>query len=331
MAGITANIVYSDRYDPWYNLALEELLLRRVRPGQVILYLWQNADTVVIGRNQNAWRECRCAALEDDGGKLARRLSGGGAVFHDLGNLNFTFVADRRLYDLKRQLQVILQAVRSLGVGAEFSGRNDLVASGRKFSGNAFYLDSAAAFHHGTVLVNTDFSRLGQYLQVSKAKMAAKGVSSVQARVTNLTEFNPAISVDAVKRSIAASFVKLYGHFGGELAVDQADQQLSDLYAKYSAWDWRYGKTPKFDASFSTRFAWGEVELALSLREGRIHQAKLFSDAMDADLIEAAGKALTDVIFSPEAMGKAMRALRGGMSGGEIVEDLRSWIDGLEI
>lgn len=136
---LDTKIVYSHSYDPWFNLAVEEYLLNHVHDHEVILYLWQNDQTVVIGRNQNAWKECAWEQLEKDGGKLARRLSGGGAVFHDLGNLNFTFLTTKKHYELERQLSVILQALRKLGVNAEFSGRNDLMLDGRKFSGHAYY------------------------------------------------------------------------------------------------------------------------------------------------------------------------------------------------
>lgn len=125
---INTRIVESGENNPWYNLALEEYLLQKAGEGEIILYLWQNQNTVVIGRNQNAWKECRYQLLEREGGKLARRLSGGGAVFHDTGNLNFTFIMDKKLYNLEKQLEVILSAVRSLGIEAGFSGRNDLEA-----------------------------------------------------------------------------------------------------------------------------------------------------------------------------------------------------------
>ena len=167
-------------YDPYRNLAVEQHLLETVEDGCCVLYLWQNQNTVVIGRNQNAWKECRTTQLQEDGGHLARRLSGGGAVFHDLGNLNFTFLVRDEDYDLDRQLSVIAVACQALGVGTERSGRNDLLAGSRKFSGSAFYHNMGRSYHHGTLLVNVDMDKLGRYLNPSPAKLRAKGVDSVR-------------------------------------------------------------------------------------------------------------------------------------------------------
>ena len=196
--------------DPYENLALEEALLNRVGAGELILYLWQNERTVVIGRNQNPWKECRTALLAEEGGRLARRLSGGGAVFHDLGNLNFTFLMPAADYDLSRQLTVLERACQSLGIPAQRSGRNDLLADGRKFSGNAFYKHNGRAYHHGTLMVDVDLEMVQRYLSPSKAKLAAKGVDSVRSRVVNLREFVPDLTIPQLADALVAALAEVY-------------------------------------------------------------------------------------------------------------------------
>ena len=204
-------IYVSDSSDPRFNLAAEEIMFDRTVPGQVTLFLWQNERTVIIGKSQNAWNEARVEKLRSDGGVLVRRPSGGGAVYHDLGNMCYTFVCSPELYSLPRQLKVILNAVKACGIDAEFTGRNDIVTpDGRKFSGNAFRFSGSAALMHGTLLIHTDFSRMSEYLSVPKAKIEAKGVSSVRSRVANLSEINPEITVERVKTDMIRAFLDEY-------------------------------------------------------------------------------------------------------------------------
>lgn len=319
-------IVRSSGYDPWYNLALEEYLLKNIAPNEVILYLWQNQGTVVIGRNQNAWKQCRCKELEDDGKKLARRLSGGGAVFHDLGNLNFTFIMERKNYMLERQLEVILQAVRQQGIDAEFSGRNDLIAAGRKFSGNAFYFEENAAYHHGTLLVDVDFEDMMRYLQVSQEKMRSKAVESVKARVVNLKSLNPQVTIESMADSVAAAFVEIYG---GEKKVEiiTPDQlELEDLRRRYASWEWRYGETPKFDVEFSTKFDWGEIDAGLSLRKAIITEAKIYSDAMNPQLIEDMALVLANSPLQPGSISERLKTIEAEGQDRVVLEQFTNWL-----
>ena len=273
-------------HDPHYNLAVEQHLLETVEEGQCILYLWQNQNTVVIGRNQNPWKECRTTLLDEEGGKLARRLSGGGAVFHDLGNLNFTFLVPQSDYDLDRQLNVIQQAVNSLGIPAERSGRNDILADGRKFSGNAFYKNGKQAYHHGTLLVDVDKEKMGRYLNPSKAKLQSKGVASVRSRVVNLKELNPSITLDALKAALTDAFSEVYGCPVTRLDASRLDaSHIAELTERNRSWEWNFGQKQPFTFEYEDRFPWGGVQVQLLVEQGTIRQAKLYSDAMDDALI----------------------------------------------
>lgn len=293
--------------DPHYNLAVEQHLLETVEENQCILYLWQNQNTVVIGRNQNPWKECRTLLLEEEGGKLARRLSGGGAVFHDLGNLNFTFLLPQREYDLERQLRVIQQAVRSLGIPAVRSGRNDILADGRKFSGNAFYKNGKQAYHHGTLLVDVDTEKMTRYLNPSKAKLRSNGVDSVRSRVVNLKELNPSITVDALKLSLTEAFADVYGCCVTRLDHSQLDEaHIAALTQRNRSWEWNFGQKLPFTFEHEERFPWGGIQVQLVVKDGIIRQAKLYSDAMEDYLIPQWEKALVGCRVDRSALETAL-------------------------
>ncbi len=321
-------IVRSASLDPWRNLAIEEYLLDRVARDQAILYLWQNQNTVVIGKNQNAWRECRTDVLESEGGKLARRLSGGGAVFHDTGNLNFTFLAGRDNYDLQRQVSVILSAVRSLGIEAEMSGRNDLTVEGRKFSGNAFCFRNNSAYHHGTVLVSADFTKLARYLQVSEEKIKSKGIQSVQSRVVNLCEYKPDLTIEQMADALSGAFTEIYGCNPEETGTEDLDGAiLNGLEKKYTSWEWRYGEAPVFDIDLDTRFEWGGLELGLRLENGRIASAAAYSDAMDEAYISTLPDILKGCPFKSTEIAARLRGIKGAPETVRMTGDIAAWIE----
>lgn len=330
---IQTRIIKSLSYDPWVNLALEEHLLEQITEDEVMLYLWLNDNTVVIGRNQNAWKECRHLELEREGGKLARRLSGGGAVFHDLGNLNFTFIMSKDHYNLSKQLSVIIQAVNTLGIKAEFSGRNDLVIEKKKFSGNAYFFSKDSALHHGTILVSSDLAKLSRYLQVSQEKIISKGIDSVQSRVINLTEVSKAVTVDSMIRGMELSFNDIYGGDALEIAVNRNDFNIEALVQKYSSWEWRLGKSPKFDLSISRRFGWGEVELGFFLINGRIDSVQVFSDALEETLIRDIGLSLEGCSFRKDMMIESLIKVdsKNQFENQTVINDVIQWLREIEI
>lgn len=325
---MNTRIVLTDNLDPWRNLAMEEYLLDHTKPNECILYLWQNQNTVVIGKNQNAWKECRTELLDQEGGKLARRSSGGGAVFHDTGNLNFSFLVDRQFYDIHRQLEIILKAVGKLGINAIFSGRNDLTVDNRKFSGNAFCYRKKSALHHGTILISADMEKMTRYLQVPEDKIKSKGIESVRSRVVNLSEYNAQLDIPTITDALIDSFQELYGETRdiktGEEGMDQI--LLNELHNKYSSWDWRFGESPKFDIEMDTRFPWGGIQIGLRLEQGRIAKAFVYSDAMDESFIEMIPGILEGCLFHSKNMSDAIVEANVGAERENMAGDIANWI-----
>ena len=307
----TIKYIVTTETNPYKNLAMEEYLLRQVKDEEVILYLWQNEKTVVIGKNQNPWKECKLAELSEDGGKLVRRLSGGGAVFHDLGNLNFTFLTTKENYNVEKQLEVILKAVRHLGAPAEKSGRNDITVDGRKFSGNAFFSDGVHCYHHGTILVKVDMSMLSHYLNVSREKLVSKGVESVKSRVTNLTEYVPELTVDQMRSELVEAFGEVYEHAPVELNISALQQdEINKLEEKFASWEWILGKKMEFNYSIDKRFPWGNIDLEFVIDSGRIVRCKAYSDALETDYCDKLSAVLNGCAFSSEAMITSLNTIK---------------------
>ena len=275
---------------------MEQMLTEKVQEGEILLYLWQNERTVVIGRNQNAWKEVDVAALNADGGKLARRFSGGGAVFHDLGNLNFSFCVRKEDYDVERQLDVIAEAVRSFGIPAERTGRNDLEAYGRKFSGNAFTKTDDGCCHHGTIMLRVDGDRLSRYLTVSREKLRSKGVDSVRSRVGNLADWCPDITVERLSVALRESLARVY-----DLPVEVIEapqvEKVQEKAAYLRSWDWLYGRRIPFTIVKETRLSWGTVEVEMEINEGVIRSVRCYSDALDTTLPHCIEEALIGCRF----------------------------------
>lgn len=308
------NLKFIDTYktDPHRNLALEEYLLNTVGEDDCILYLWQNRSTVVIGKNQNAYKECRVDALEQSGGTLARRPSGGGAVYHDLGNLNFTFLARSPNYDVERQLEVIACAVRSFGLNAQRTGRNDICVGDRKFSGNAFLKKGSRYYHHGTILVAVDMERLSEFLNVSPKKLQAKGVDSVKSRVVNLSELNPDITAMNMRRALRAAFEQVYGGKAQDIPESALDEKaIAELEEKYRSPQWRFPEKSQAAFQISERFPWGEITIGLDIAGDRVRAASVYSDAMEADFAPALEEALSGSRFTKDGLCQRLLSIAG--------------------
>lgn len=300
-------IIESNSYNPHENLAFEEALLNSAKEDDVWLYLWQNEKTVVIGRHQNPWVECSVELLNKDGGTLARRTSGGGAVFHDLGNLNFSFIVGNTLYDLQKQLSVIINMANLFGIEAEFTGRNDITVDTKKFSGNAFALGKNATLHHGTLLIDVDKEKLGKYLQPNKLKLKAKGVTSVKARICNLNEYGK-IDIESAKKALNSSFERIYGKKAQYIDFLEKCKEISfdNIARKHASKEWLYGKTPKFDVEIENRFEWGCIEILLSLVNGKIKKATCYSDAMEVEFIDEISLVLEGIEYSSNKIYQAI-------------------------
>lgn len=287
--------IVSNQTEPYWNISVENYLVEHA--DAVVLYLWRNRRTVVIGQNQNPFSEVNVEALEADGGFLMRRKTGGGAVYHDDGNLNFSFVVPKALYDQQRQFSVIQRAVESFGLHTELSGRNDILAEGRKFSGNAFSKGRVNDLHHGTLLIKGDMSDLARYLKPKPAKLQKHGVQSVRSRVVNLAELNPEITPESIAPRLRAAFEAEYGAESVEVGFADlmACQDVKTLHDHFASDEWKYGRWRTFLAQCSAQFDWGGVELALTVDETRgiITDVQLASDCLDLAALDEARRLLT--------------------------------------
>lgn len=288
------SVYTSQEYNPYKNLATEKWLFENVKDNELILYLWQNQNTVVIGKNQNPWAECNLAKMKEDGVLLARRNSGGGAVFHDLGNLNFTFISAAENYSLERNMEVIALACKKAGIQTEISGRNDILADGRKFSGNAFLNSRGKAYHHGTVLISADSEKMQKYLTPSKAKLEAKGVKSVKSRIINLTEINPHLTCDKMREFFLEAFEEYYGMRADVISGVSPDAYVEEFTNNIHL----YGAQPPFTFLCQKRFPWGVADLRVNVKGGIIESAKLYTDAMDENLSSVVESALCGCTFN---------------------------------
>jgi lipoate---protein ligase len=268
---------------PYFNLALEEYALRGLPKNDSYFMLWQNDPAIIIGAGQNTMDEINPAFVRRRGIHVVRRRSGGGAVYHDEGNLNFSFVTDRAgggAFDFKKFTGPVIRTLRKLGIGSAFSNRNDLLIDGRKFSGNAQYVTKDRLLHHGTLLVQSDLDHLQHALNVADDKIKAKGIRSIRSRVTNISEhLGERIPVDRLKTLLLTAIAEEEKEMGQYRLSDRDLKAVHELmYIRYLRRRWNYGSYAQFDLRRSHRFAAGKVEARLRLARGRIQGCKFYGD-----------------------------------------------------
>lgn len=295
--------------DPRQNLALEEFLLRHVDVAEPLLLFYINEPAVIIGRNQNTLEEIDPGYVKANNIHVVRRLSGGGAVYHDLGNLNFSFVTPDQagLHDFARFTDPVIRVLRELGVDAELRGKSDIFADGKKISGNAQYASGGRMFSHGTLLFDTDIATMLKAINPRQIKIESKAVQSVRNFVINIRELLTVESdIYALKEAL------LQGIFGpGEipsLALDAVDWRKVGEIAeeRYETWDWNYGRSPRFNVQNSKRFAVGKIDVRIDVDKGRIQALTIFGDfAGRRDKVELEER-LVGTRYDPDALAEAL-------------------------
>lgn len=317
--------VINNSLNPYFNLALEEYLLKEFDHGDDIFMLWQNSPAIIVGRNQNTWDEINHTFVKEHKIAVVRRLTGGGAVYHDLGNLNFTFIARgqrKEHYDFASFARPVVAALRSLGVAAEFAGRNDILVAGKKVSGNAQYRYGDSVLHHGTLLFDSDINNLVRALHVSPEKFVSKGVTSVRSRVTNIKEHLPVpLEMKGFQAALVKAVFQAEDGQNMEYSLSGSDiARVEELVrTKYGTWDWNYGASPGYGLRKSGHFEWGKMEVLLDIEDGLIAACKIYGDFFGRKDISELERYLVNLPFQENAL---MQALDG--------IDLSSYINGLD-
>lgn len=299
--------------DPQINLAIEEYVLKNFGEEDTYLLFYINQPSIIIGKNQNTIEEINTKYVEDQGIKVVRRLSGGGAVYHDEGNLNFSFITKDdgdSFHNFAKFTQPVVDALKQLGVPAELKGRNDLVADGRKISGNAQFTTRGRMFSHGTLMYDSEIEHVVSALNVNAEKIKSKGIKSIRSRVANISEFmDEKLSMEAFKAHI------LKYVFNVQDLQDVPRYQLTEedwqnihqlSKERYQQWDWNYGKSPSFDIQKSHKFDSGLVDVRMDVSKGIIKDCKIYGDFFGIGDVSVIENKLVDTKYQRQALEDAL-------------------------
>lgn len=300
--------------DPRINLALEEYALRNFNADVDYLLFYINQPSIIIGRNQNTLEEINLSYVEQKGIHVVRRMSGGGAVYHDFGNLNFSFITNhdvKSLNNFSKFTAPVIKVLNEMGVPAALKGRNDVVVHDKKISGNAQFSTGKRMFHHGTLLLDSDLSEVVNALQVKMSKIESKGHKSVRSRVANISEFlDDKIDIESFRKLILKGLYKEGEVFETYTLTEEQWKEVYELRdEKYATWDWNYGSSPKFNIQRTRRFPIGEIDLRIFVEKGKITNFKIYGDFFGKEPVEILEKLLIGSRYEKSEITKLLKPI----------------------
>ncbi|MDO7486410.1 lipoate--protein ligase [Peribacillus sp. NPDC096622] len=297
--------------DPRINLAIEEYALKHLNIDETYLLFYINRPSIIIGRNQNTIEEINSDYVDGNGITVVRRLSGGGAVYHDLGNLNFSFITrddGDSFHNFRKFTQPVVETLEKLGIHAELSGRNDILAEGKKISGNAMFSTKGRMFSHGTLLFQSEMDHIVSALKVKKDKIESKGIKSIRSRVGNIADFlKEPMSVEEFRSFLLQNIFKDSGKVTEYVLTETDWEKIHEISEeRYQNWEWNYGKSPKFNLQNSHRFPVGSVDIRLEVNRGIIENCKIYGDFFGVGEVADIEQKLTGIRYEKEAISRVL-------------------------
>ena len=297
--------------DPRINLAIEEYALKNLDINETYLLFYINKPSIIIGKNQNTIEEINTEYVEEKGITVVRRLSGGGAVYHDLGNLNFSFITKddgESFHNFRKFTEPVINALKKLGVNAELSGRNDIEVEGRKISGNAQFSTRGRMFSHGTLMLDSEIEHVVSALRVKKDKIESKGIKSIRSRVANISEFlEGKVTVEEFRQLLLTNIFEGLDEIPEYVLTEEDWKKIHQLSEeRYQTWEWNYGKSPKFNLQHSRRFPVGSIDVRLEVNKGIIDHCKIYGDFFGVGEVIDIEDRLKNVKYERASLDKAL-------------------------